>query len=96
MLTVTDNQGRMDSATVVLSSSSLQTNAPAAAGDEACLAAVAYSVPPPSSGSSSGSGSGHGGGGTLDVLTVMALAGWTLRGACRRRALPGTASLRTR
>jgi serine protease len=63
MLTVTDNQGRMDSATVVLSSSGVQTSAPAAAGDNACLAAVAYSVPPPNSGSSSGSGgSGHGGG----------------------------------
>jgi serine protease len=86
MLTVTDDQGRMDSATMVLSSSSLQTSAPAAAGDNACLAAVAYSVPPPSSASSSGSGSGHGGGGALDVLTVLALAGWALRGAAVRQS----------
>jgi hypothetical protein len=96
MLTVSDNQGRMDSATVVLSSSSLQTSAPATAGDNACLAAVAYSVPPPNSASSSGSGSGHGGGGALDVLTVLALAGWALRARPCGRALPGIASLRTR
>jgi serine protease len=89
MVTVTDNQGRTDSATVVLGSSSAQTSAPAAAGDNACLAAVAYSVPPPSSGSASGSGgSGHGGGGggALDVLTVLALAGWALAATAGRAA----------
>jgi serine protease len=89
MVTVTDNQGRTDSATVVLGSSSAQTSAPAAAGDHACLAAVAYSVPPPSSGSASGSGgSGHGGGGggALDVLTVLALAGWALAATAGRAA----------
>jgi hypothetical protein len=86
MLTVTDNQGRTDSATVVLGSSSAQTSAPAAARDNACLAAVAYGIPPPSSGSSAGSG--HGGGGALDVLTVLALAGWALAAAGVRRAQP--------
>jgi hypothetical protein len=90
MVTVTDNQGRTDSATVVLGSSSAQTSAPAAAGDNACLAAVAYNVPPPSSGSSAGSGtsagSGHGGGGALDVLMVLALAGWALATAGRAAA----------
>jgi hypothetical protein len=79
MLTVTDDQGRTDSATLVLSSSSIQTSAPAAAGGDACLAAVAYSVPPPNSGSSSGSGgSSHGGGGAFDLMTVLALAGFAL------------------
>jgi hypothetical protein len=90
MVTVTDNQGRTDSATVVLGSSSAQTSAPAAAGDNACLAAVAYSVPPAGSGSSAGSGStagsGHGGGGALDVLTVLALAGWALAATAGRAA----------
>jgi len=89
MLTVTDSQGRTDSATLVLSSSGVQTSAPAAAGDNACLAAVAYSVPPPNSGSSSGSGGGgggHGGGGALDVLTVLVFAGCTLQAARRSLA----------
>jgi len=84
MVTVTDSQGRTDSATVVLGSSSVQTSAPAAAGDNACLAAVAYSVPPPSSGSSAGSG--HGGGGALDVLTALALAGFALAATAARAA----------
>jgi serine protease len=78
MLTVTDNQGRMDSATLVLSSSGVQTTAPPAAGDTACLTAVAYSVPPANSGASAGGGGGHGGGGALDALTLLALAGWAL------------------
>jgi serine protease len=75
MLTVTDDQGRMDSAMLVVSSSGVQTTAPAAAGDNACLAAVAYSVPPPNSGASAAGGGGHGGGGALEVLTVLTLAG---------------------
>ena len=97
MLTVTDDQGRMDSATVVLSSSSVQASAPAAAGDHACLATVAYSVPPPSSGSSSGSsgGGGHGGGGVLDVLTILALVGCTLKAAARRQPLVPPAAAET-
>jgi len=89
MLTVTDDQGRMDSATVVLSSSSVQTSAPAAAGENACLAAVAFSVSPPKSASASGSGGGgHGGGGALDVLTMLALVGWALAATGARRAQP--------
>jgi serine protease len=87
-LTVTDDQGRQDTATVVLSSSSAQTSVPAAAGGDACLAAVAYSVPPPSSGSSAGSGGGgHGGGGALEVLTVLVLAGGVAAATARRRPL---------
>ena len=92
MLTVTDNQGRMDSATVVLSSSAMQTSAPAAAGDNACLGAVAYSVPPPNSGASASGGGGHGGGGALDVLTLLALAGCALGAAAVQRALPAQPS----
>jgi serine protease len=83
MLTVTDDQGRTDSAMLVVSSSGVKTTAPAAAGDNACLAAVAYSIPPPNS-SAAAAGGGHGGGGALDVLTLLALAGWVLIVAARR------------
>ncbi|HEY2339657.1 MAG TPA: hypothetical protein VGH75_03930, partial [Steroidobacteraceae bacterium] len=88
MLTVTDNQGRMDTATVVITSSAVQTTAPVAAGSSACPAAVAYSVPPPNSGAgTSGGGSGHGGGGGLDLLTLIFLAAATLGAAAPRRGL---------
>jgi len=97
MLTVTDDQGRSDSATVLVTSSSAQTSAPAAAGNNACLAAVAYSVPPPNIGNAAGgSGGGHGGGGALDLLTVLALAGCSLTAAAARRAMPGSASSQPR
>ena len=85
MLTVTDDQGRMDSAILVVSSSGVQTTAPAAAGTNECLAAVAYSVPPPNSSAAGAGGSGHGGGGALDVLTALALAGCVLLVAAARR-----------
>ena len=89
MLTVTDNQGRMDTATVVITSSAVQTTAPMAAGSSACPAAVAYSVSPPSSGAgTSGGSSGHGGGGGgLDRLTLIFLAAATLGAASARRGL---------
>jgi serine protease len=90
MVTVTDNQGRADSATVVLTSSSMRTTAPAAAGNDACLAAVAYTVPPPNSGAGAG-GSGHGGGGALDRLTLLALAGCALAAMALRQASPAAA-----
>jgi serine protease len=91
-LTVTDNQGRVDSATVVLSSSSMQTTAPPSAGDKACLDAVAYSVPPPPKSTASAAGAGGGGGGgALDLLTVVVLGGGTVLSAWRR-----TTSLRQR
>jgi serine protease len=96
MLTVTDDQGRMDSAMLVVSSSGVQTTAPAAAGNNACLTAVTYSVPAPNSSASAAGGGGHGGGGGLDVLTVLALAGCVL-GSCgstangHRRRLLGVA-----
>jgi serine protease len=83
-LTVTDSQGRTDTATIVLSSTSMQTTAPAAAGTDACLAAVAYSVAPPNgtAGAAGGSGS-HGGGGALDLLSLITLAAGILM--CRTR-----------
>jgi len=94
-VTVTDSHGRLDSATVVLSSSSAQTSAPASAGANACLAAVAYSVPaatPPNNSASAGGGGGHGGGGRLDLLTLLALAATLLRPwrrtSLRQRAEP--------
>jgi serine protease len=74
-LTVTDNQGRVDTATIVLTSTGMQTTAPAAAGSGACLAAVAYTLPPPNGGAgATGGGGGHGGGGTLDLLSLLVLA----------------------
>jgi serine protease len=88
MLTVTDNQGRMDTATVVITSSAVQTTAPVAAGSSACPATVAYSVSPPNSGAgTSGGGSGHGGGGGLDLLTLIFLAAATLGAATPQRGL---------
>jgi len=88
MLTVTDNHGRMDTATVVITSSAVQTTAPVAAGSSACPATVAYSVSPPNSGAgTSGGGSGHGGGGGLDLLTLIFLAAATLGAATPQRGL---------
>jgi serine protease len=85
MLTVTDNAGRSDTASVVLTSSSVQTSAPASAGSDACLATVSYTTPPPDNNSASaGSGGGHGGGGALDVLSLLALVGFAL-GYCSSR-----------
>jgi hypothetical protein len=88
MLTVTDNAGRIDTASVVLSSSSVQSSAPANAGSDACLATVSYTAPPPdNSGAGTGasaSGGGHGGGGALDVLSLLALASLAL-GYCSSR-----------
>ncbi len=83
-LTVTDSQGRLDSAAVVLTSTSVQTSAPASAGHNACRAAVAYSAPPPSSTASSAGGGGHGGGGALDLPSLLALGASGLSAARRR------------
>jgi len=86
MLTVTDNAGRSDTAAVVLTSSSVQTSAPANAGSDACLATVSYTAPPPdnSSAGAAGSSSGHGGGGALDVLSLLVLLSIAL-GYCSSR-----------
>jgi serine protease len=94
-LTVTDKQGRADTATVVLSSTAMQSTAPTAAGTNACLAAVAYSVPPPNSGSGAAAGSGgHGGGGALDLLSLLGLAAalLTCRAQAQRRGFPGAST----
>ena len=90
LLTVTDNQGRTDSAPLTLAASSASTSAPTAAGDNACLAAVAYEVSAPVStpASTTGSGSsggGGGGGGGLDPWMLLALAGLAARPAVRAR-----------
>lgn len=80
-LTVTDNFGRTDSATLVVESTVATTSAPSLAGAHPCLAAVDFSVASPqsASGASSGGGGG-GGGGALDPLslTLLALASATL------------------
>ena len=89
-LTVTDNQGRMDTATVTVTSTSVLTTAPAAAGTNACLPAVAYTVPPANSGAgAAGGGGGHGGGGGLDILSLLALAGCALASLRSERRVPG-------
>lgn len=75
-LTVTDDQGRTDSASVAVSATRAVSGASANAGDHACLAAVSYDVgAPPSTGQGGGaSGGGGGGGGSLDPLTLLMLA----------------------
>jgi serine protease len=72
LLTVTDSDGRSDSATLILHSGSASTSAPAAAGENACLAAVSYDTSSPQSVPSAGGGGG--GGGALDGLSLLALA----------------------
>jgi len=77
MLTVTDNSGRTDSAQVVVGSGGARATAPAQAGNQACLAAVSYSIAPSSSGAASAGGAGAGGGGgggAMDLLTLLAYA----------------------
>jgi serine protease len=73
-LTVTDNYGRTDTATVIVSSTSASSSVAAHAGNSPCLAAVSYSVPSPQSVASPSSGGGGGGGGALDLLSLAALA----------------------
>jgi serine protease len=75
-LTVTDDQGRTDTANVVVSATSAFSDASASAGTHACLAAVSYSVgSPTASGQASGGSGGGGGGGALDLLTLLMLSG---------------------
>jgi len=74
LLSVTDTEGRTDSAPVLVTAFSANSAAPANAGQNACLTPVSYSVTvaPTETASSSGSTSG-GGGGALDLLTLAAL-----------------------
>jgi serine protease len=76
-LTVSDDQGRTDTANVAVYAARVVSTAGASAGDHACLAPVAYDVGAPvSSGqASSGSAGGGGGGGALDLLLLLVLAG---------------------
>jgi len=83
MLTVTDSEGRTDSAPITLSSERVSATAPASAGDSGCLAAVSYSVDAPGSGANGENGangangaghpSGGGGSGAIDLLSLAAL-----------------------
>jgi serine protease len=57
LLTVTDDQGRSDSAPVIVTPTSATTSAPASAGDNACLTAVSYTIGAPAGGAGSGGGS---------------------------------------
>jgi serine protease len=98
-LTVTDNQGRTDSADVLLGSIRATSAAPATAGSSAC-AAVVTSGPTPGSGgassssgssssssssSSGGSGGGGGGGGRTGLAFLLGLGSLILLG---RRKIP--------
>lgn len=74
MLTVTDNEGRTDSATVLLTSFAANSAAPVSAGQNACLTPVSYTATAPSTETAaSSSGTSGGGGGALDWLTLTAL-----------------------
>ena len=79
-LTVTDDQGRADSANVTVSSTQATSTAPASAGTGACAAAITSGptptpgsstpTPTPQPSSSSSSGGRGGGGGSLEVFTL--------------------------
>lgn len=77
-LTVADDAGRTDFADVTLGPTSATTSAPAAAGDNACLADIDVSQdPPPPTGGvggiNDGGGGSGGGGGAIDPLLLIAL-----------------------
>ena len=72
-LTVTDNYGRSDTASVLVQSGLATTSAPAQGGFTACLAAVSYSLASPQSVNGSSDSSGGGGGGALDLFTLLLL-----------------------
>ena len=88
-VTVTDDQGRSDTADVVVGTTSVTTAAPAAAGTSACLAAL-NPIPAPTAtpAASASSGGGHGGGGALgtEPLLAAALLAAALLLARRRRS----------
>jgi serine protease len=85
-VTVTDNQGRSDSAEVMLGPESATSTAPGMAGNTPCAAAVTSGPTPGSGSSSSGSSSssssssssGGGGGGRFDLLSLLGLTALTL------------------
>ena len=82
-LTVTDEAGRTDVATVAVTSALASTSAPVSAGTRACPTAIPPPVAPPPPAPAATGGGGGGGGGLLDpaLLGVLAL----VRGVARRR-----------
>jgi serine protease len=77
-LTVTDDQGRIDTADVTIQPSTFQTNAPSSAGSTACPTPITIdqSSPgptpnPPGPSVPPVGGGGGGGGGALDLLTIL-------------------------
>jgi hypothetical protein len=95
---VTDDQGRTDTAEVIIGSASAVTAAPAQAGNTACIAAITSGatptpggstppptpIPTPQPSGSSGGGSHHGGG-SLELLTLGLLGLVTVQLVRRRR-----------
>jgi len=99
-LTVTDDQGRSDTAEILLDSHSATTRAPATAGNTPCIAAITSgptpapggatptptpTPPAPQPSSSSSSGGGKGGGGGSIELFTLGLLGLLARFSIRRR-----------
>jgi serine protease len=96
LLTVTDNEGRTDSAPVIVTSATANSAAPTHAGQSACLTPVTYSVSaPPTETASAGGGSSGGGGGALEALTLSAL-GLACALAARRHTRRSAASSHSR
>ena len=86
-VTVTDDQGHIDSADVVIGASSVTTAAPTAAGSSACLQAIPPPVVAPTTMPAAAPAS-HGGGGALGaqaLLTATLLAAALLLARRRRR-----------
>jgi len=93
-VTVTDNLGDADSATVLIEPARVTSDAPATAGTAACATPVvsgptpgaATPTPPPpvTPPSSGGGGGGGGGGGSIEYLTLLLLGLMTVRHARRR------------
>jgi serine protease len=74
-LTVSDEQGRTDSATVEFAAGALSSSAPEQAGSRTCLRDVAYAM----------GGNGSGGGGSLEGLMLFGLLVLALRRAYSMR-----------
>ncbi len=80
-LTVTDDQGRTDSAEVTIRSATFTTSAPSSAGTTACPTPITIDQVPSTPGPNPpvqnppvppvGGGGGGGGGGALDLLTIL-------------------------
>lgn len=82
-LTITDDAGRTDTAWVTIGPNAVTTLAPANAGKAACPAPV--QLAPPAAPARAAPPAGGGGGGSMDALTLIALAGATAMRRLRRR-----------